>query len=117
MYLARKITTRARLQNPLHVPIFVSASKSLHEQSLKAELKAKTEALSTIERQRGQYEAMAKAKQQQLDQLAAAGKADKEGLEAKVKDALAKVETAQGKQVTSAAATAATAGASGGGQR
>ncbi len=64
---------------------------------MKAELKAKTEALSTIERQRGQYEAMAKAKQQQLDQLAAAGKSDKEGLEAKVKDALAKAETAQGR--------------------
>lgn len=38
---------------------------------------------------------MAKAKQQQLDQLAAAGKADKEGLEAKLKGALARVEAAE----------------------
>lgn len=33
-------------------------------QATKAELKTKTEALATNERQRGQYEAMAKAKQQ-----------------------------------------------------
>lgn len=39
---------------------------------------------------------MAKAKQQQLDQLAAAGKADKEGLETRLKDAVARVEAAEG---------------------
>lgn len=70
--------------------------KKKKKQSLRAEVKAKTEALSTNERQRGQYEAMAKAKQQQLDQLTAVGRADKDGLEAKLKEALAKVEAAEG---------------------
>ncbi|CAM9345119.1 unnamed protein product [Scytosiphon promiscuus] len=65
-------------------------------QSLKAELKAKTEALATNERQRRQYEAMAKSKQQQLDQLLSSSKSAKESLEGKVKEALAKAQAAEG---------------------
>ncbi|CAM9543980.1 unnamed protein product, partial [Hapterophycus canaliculatus] len=66
-------------------------------QSLKAELKAKTEALATNERQRRQYEAMAKSKQQQLDQLTSASKSTKEDLQGKVKEALAKAQAAESK--------------------
>lgn len=41
---------------------------------------------------------MAKAKQQQLDKLASVGKADKDALEARLKEALAKVEGVEGEQ-------------------
>lgn len=62
-------------------------------------MKAKTEALATLERQRRQYEAMAKSKQQQLDQLASASKSSKEDLEGKVKEALAKAQAAEGEWI------------------
>ncbi|CBJ29951.1 hypothetical protein Esi_0166_0071 [Ectocarpus siliculosus] len=64
-------------------------------ESMRADLKAKTEALSTSERQRGQYEAMAKSKQKHVEALEAAGKATKEELEGKVNEALARAQAAE----------------------
>ena len=45
-------------------PVWLLLLLLFHLQSLKAELKAKTEALATNERQRVQYEAIANSKQQ-----------------------------------------------------
>lgn len=66
---------------------------------MRADLKAKTEALATSERQRGQYEAMAKSKQKHVEALEAAGKATKEELEGKVNEALARAQAAEGGSV------------------
>lgn len=63
---------------------------------MRADLKAKTEALATNERQRGQYEAMTKSKQKHVEALQAAAKATKEELEGKVTEALARAQAAEG---------------------
>lgn len=66
-------------------------------QATKTELKAKTDALATNDRQRVQYEAIAKSKQQQLDQLMSAKAKMQEDLEAREKAALAKAAASEGK--------------------
>lgn len=68
----------------------------VHRQAAKVELKAKTEALATNDRQRLQYEAIAKSKQQQLTQLMSAKDKMQEDLEAKAKEAVARAEKAEG---------------------